>query len=129
MLYISKLDEMVTMVKMVNLDRMVIMIVMIIMVVMVTKFIIVKIIIRDKMVITVEIDGHGLDDHHGRGDNHGRGQTGQTKLILKLDFPDNLCWAAFAIFEVFQCYGHFALNDLQYPNFAFKVIIARFRKP
>ena len=52
MLYISKLDEMVTMVKMVSLDRMVIMIVMII---MVTKVIIVKIIIRDKMVIMVAL--------------------------------------------------------------------------
>ena len=44
MLYISKLDEMVAIVKKVNLDRMVIMIVMI------TKVIIVMIIIRDKMV-------------------------------------------------------------------------------
>ena len=68
MLYISGLDEMVTMVKMVNLGRMVLTISMIIMVVrdvMVTKVIIVMIIIRDKMVITVEIDGHGRDDHHG----------------------------------------------------------------
>ena len=71
-------------------------------------------------------DGHyGRDVHHGRDIHHGRGQTGQTKLIFKLDFPDNLCWIAFAILEVFRCYGHFALNDLQYPNFAFKVIIAR----
>ena len=55
------------------------------------------------------------------------GQTGhreQTDLTFKLDFPGNLCWAAFAILEVFWCYGHFALNVLQYPNFAFKVIIA-----
>ena len=70
-------------------------------------------------------DGHyGQDVHHGRDIHHGRGQTGQTKLLFKLDFPDNLHWAAFAILEVFRCYGHFALNDLQYPNFAFKVIIA-----
>ena len=54
-MYISKLGEMVIMVKMLNLDWMVIMIVMIVMVVMVTKVIIVMIIIRDNMVIMVDM--------------------------------------------------------------------------
>ena len=59
---------------------------------------------------------HGRDGYHDRENNHGRGQTGQTgqkgqkgqtrktaqtKLTLKLDFPGNLCRAAFAILSMF----------------------------
>ena len=112
------------MVKMVNMVEMVTMIVMVIlvtMVIMITKVIIIamvlgresrlEMVIMVKMVIMVEMFIMVED------------RTGQTKLIFKLDFPDHLCWAGFAILEVFGCYGHFALNVLQYPNFAFKVII------
>ena len=35
------------------------------------------------------------------------GQTGQTDLTFKLDFPGNLCRAAFAILAMFVCFESF----------------------
>ena len=43
-------------------------------------------------------DGHhGHQGHHGRHLYHIQEQTGQTDVTFKLDFPGNLCRAAFAI--------------------------------
>ena len=46
-------------------------------------------------------DNQDTWDTQDRQDNQDTGQTGQTDLTFKLDFPGNLCWAAFAILAMF----------------------------
>ena len=45
---------------------------------------------------------HGRHGHGGRGGHCGKDGTGRDKLTFKLDFPGNLCGAAFAIHAMFS---------------------------